>query len=239
MSKADNLKKKQSKLTTAANAIQTELLTYTADTQLLTKEEIQTLRDAVSIIRSSKEKYVHQKEKEKRAESQRKRQITELKAHNHNVVCRVHKRLGIKSKASLLFYQYSFHDEGWEKLHPEKQVPAYFSNLLDKARLDHDAFTLLVREIDYSGIDTLQFVIIPAEFRVYRGSLEEDGYDPHFYPPKELTDDALIEVLKTRLNFSFSEEAQTFIDEVERLAQLSNDITKNLLEIGMLSQRNK
>lgn len=231
MSKIDELVKKQRKLTTAANTIQNELLTYTADASLLTGEQKKTLYDAIAILRESKLRYQHKKEKEARAELKHKRDLKTVENINHTVAVKLVNGLGIKSCAALIFYEHRTSAKTNTLIHPDKCVPAYFKHWLSKAQCDHDDLLTLVSEIKRAAVTNIKDVIIPDEYKVFRGSFANDDYDPNYYHPQKLTYDIGLDFLHNTLSYNFSEEAFDFINEVVRLVELSNGVTENLQEL--------
>ncbi len=233
MSKSEELVKKTRKLTGAANTIQKELLQSSSDRSLLTSSEQETLRNAIAILRRSKELYEHNKEKEARAERQRERQKKQIETRNKTIATKAVKRLGIKSVAALLFFdERPYLASSFQKLTPRKTVPCYFSDLLRQSQYDHDALVRLTTELREEARRNLVEIILPRDYREYTGGWEGDEYDPHFHSPKELDVDIAINLMETTLLFDFSEYVNAFIKEVERLTTLSNDVTENLLEIS-------
>ena len=226
--KEENLRKTQTKVTTAANTIQKEILNVRNIRSGFSKKEQEVLEDAVKILLDFKNRVKHSKEKYVRAKKNAKQEESNVKAINSERVKRVVNALPVNVCIELSLM--SYYGDG--RLAEEVEVREYSINQLQSAKSDP---VELKRLFDRAKEDVAYLLMEMLPHQKYSGGFDDQSgeFIDFLHAPTACSKEFIEELIKKHVIHRAVVMPRNieYVNETVRLINLARSVNQTINKI--------
>ena len=230
--KEQNLRSTQTKVTTAANTIQNEILNPSSIRSQFSSEEQDVLKEAVQILLGFKDKVKHNKEKYIRAKNNAKRIEEDVRIANTRRVKQVVNSMPVNVCMELSVLSHY----GYEELAEESYVNGYATELLQEARTDPEKLNRLWIHAKEVVVDLL-IRMLPNQ--KYRSGFDDatSEWNDFLHAPKVSTTEFITEIVKKHMIHRTIKRKENiaYVEESVRLINLVRSVNQKIKNINQES----